>query len=252
MATLLALRAHGHRVVNLACSLGRPEQEDRRRGELRAACRLAGFELRVVDPADRTGRERLAAVVRRVAADEGADLLVSPSPHDRHPAHELAGRATRDVAAQGGLRWWMWSLWGELPLPTLYHGFAEPLLDRALEVLAAHKGELARNDYATLVRARAQASRVLGAERVFGWGAAMRPEPYAELLTEVAPHDGGWTAGAARVFEPAQPLAPVEPGPGGRPLGWWLDDQSFTDRARAAGLEPPADAPTRADRAPRR
>jgi LmbE family N-acetylglucosaminyl deacetylase len=249
VATLLALREHGHRVVNLACGLGRPEQEERRRGELEAACRLAGFELRVAEPADRSDEASLAAAARDLAAAEGAELLVSPSPHDRHPAHELVGRAARAAAAAAGLRWWMWSLWGELPLPTLYHGFGEPRLAHALEVLGAHEGELARNDYAALVRARAQANRVLGSERVFGWGAAMRPEPYAELLTEVQPDGDGWSAGAARTFDPAAPLAPV---PSGRPLGWWLDDDSFTDRAAEAGLEPPAGGPTRADRgAPR-
>jgi len=250
VATLLALREHGHRVVNLACGLGRPEQEQRRRAELEAACSLAGFELRIADPADRDDEERLAAVAGELAAAEGAALVVSPSPHDRHPAHELTGRAARAAAGAAGLRWWMWGLWGDLPLPTLYHGFGEELLGRALRVLGAHEGELARNDYAALVRTRAQANRFLGSERVFGWGAAMRPEPYAELLTEATPDGaGGWTAGAARVLDPAEPLAPPAPA---RPLGWWLDAESFTDRARAAGLEPRGDAPTPADREARR
>jgi LmbE family N-acetylglucosaminyl deacetylase len=253
VATLLALREHGHRVINLACGLGRPEQEGRRRAELEAACSLAGFELRIADPAARDDEEGLAALVLELAAAEGARLVVSPSPHDRHPAHELVGRAARAAAAEARLRWWMWGLWGDLPLPTLYHGFGEERLGRALQVLAAHAGELARNDYAALVRGRAQANRVLGSERVFGWGAAMRPEPYAELLTEAAPDGaGGWTAGAARVLDPAEPLASEEPGPRTRPLGWWLDGESFTDRARAAGLEPPGDAPTPADPGARR
>jgi LmbE family N-acetylglucosaminyl deacetylase len=253
VATLLALREHGHRVVNLACGLGRPEQEERRRAELEAACSLAGFELRVADPADRDDEGRLAAVVRELAAAEGAGLVVSPSPHDRHPAHELTGRAARAAAGAAGLRWWMWGLWGDLPLPTLYHGFGEELLGRALQVLGAHEGELARNDYAALVRARAQANRVLGSERVFGWGAAMRPEHYAELLTEAVPDGaGGWTAGPARLLDPTKPLAGVGPARPARPLGWWLDAESFTDRARAAGLEPPGDAPTPAGPGARR
>ena len=41
-ATLLGLREAGHRVINLACSLGRPEQQDRRRAEVTDACRRAG------------------------------------------------------------------------------------------------------------------------------------------------------------------------------------------------------------------
>ena len=54
-------------------------------------------------------------------------------------------------------------------------------------MLAAHRGELERNDFAELLRARAIAARVLGAERVFGLGAARRPEPYAELLADGGP-----------------------------------------------------------------
>ena len=49
-ATLLGLREAGHRVINLACSLGRPEQQERRRAEVTEACRRAGFELIVHDP----------------------------------------------------------------------------------------------------------------------------------------------------------------------------------------------------------
>src|SRR6185295_887192 len=49
-ATLLGLREAGHRVINLACSLGRPEQQERRRAEVTEACRRADFELVVHDP----------------------------------------------------------------------------------------------------------------------------------------------------------------------------------------------------------
>src|SRR3954447_8367304 len=49
-ATLISLREHGHAVVNLACSLGRPGQRSRRRAELEDACRRAGFELVVIEP----------------------------------------------------------------------------------------------------------------------------------------------------------------------------------------------------------
>ena len=49
-ATLMGLRAHGHRVINLACSLGRPDQQERRRAEVTEACARAGFELIVHEP----------------------------------------------------------------------------------------------------------------------------------------------------------------------------------------------------------
>src|SRR6186997_2544712 len=49
-ATLLALRDSGHRVINLAVSLGRREQRTRRRRELAEACRRADFELVIHRP----------------------------------------------------------------------------------------------------------------------------------------------------------------------------------------------------------
>ena len=197
-ATLLALRDAGHRIVNVACGLGgREEERDRRRAELGEACRRAGFELVVEPPA-------LEALL------DGVELVVSPSPHDGHPAHEATGRAARDAVAAAGVRWWMWGVWADLPHPTLHHGFGEELLAEQLHVLAAYEGELARNDYAALVRARAVANRVLGSERVFGFGSPARPEPYAELLTEVELRGGRWIAGAPRALDPALP--PFVPG----------------------------------------
>ena len=239
VATLLALRAQGHRVVNLACSLGRPAQRERRGHELDEACREADFELVVANPPSGISRNddlaaaerRLTATVLELVAAWDVALVVSPSPHDRHHGHEVVGRAVRNAARATGIRWWMWALWGELPLPTLYSGFDEPLLQHAVRVVAAHHGEIDRNDYAALVRGRAVAQRVLGSERVFGWGGHMRAHPYAELLTEVGPGDDGFSAGAPRDLDPADPLPPL---PGGRPLAWWLDEPSFTTRAPAA------------------
>jgi hypothetical protein len=237
VATLLALAGHGHRIVNLAVSLGRPGQHLRRGDEVDEACRRAGFELLVANPPAgissgddmAAAQERIAATVRQVARAIGADLVVSPSPHDRHHGHEVVGRGVRDaVRATGGPRWWMWSLWAELPLPTLYSAFDDALLRRSEHVLAAHSGELARNDYGALVAGRGIADRVLGAERVFGWGSPARSGAYAELFTEVVPEPGGgFTAGAPRALDPADPLPPLS---GERPLGWWLDAESFSAR----------------------
>jgi hypothetical protein len=71
----------------------------------------------------------------------------------------------------------MWGLWGELPLPTLYHGFGEELARARPEVLRAHAASWRATTTRRSCAGRAQANRVLGSERVFGWGAAMRPEP---------------------------------------------------------------------------
>jgi LmbE family N-acetylglucosaminyl deacetylase len=236
VATLLALKAAGHRVINVACSLGRPADAERRRAELEAACALAGFELADTPPVglsrheDRAAAEReLVAIVGELVAERAVDVVVSPSPHDGHYGHEAVGRAARDAVAQAaGPRLWLWGLWADLPWPTLYHGFDVVALDQALAVLSEHRGEIARNDYRQVLRGRATANRVLGSERVFGWGSAMRPQPYAELLMEVALRDGEWRTGAARELDPADPLADAPDG-GWRavPIAWWLYGASF-------------------------
>jgi hypothetical protein len=234
--TLLALRAAGHAVINVAVSLGRPADHERRLAEVREACRRADFEL-VDTPRlgigggdDRDAAQaELTAILTRLIAERGADVVVAPSPHDGHHGHEVVGRAARDAAPP---RIWFWGLWADLPWPTLYAGFGDDDLARAEHVLAAHAGELARNDYAGLLRARAVANRTLGAERVFGFGSTVRPQPYAELLTEVV-HDGEWRTGGARALDPADPLAAAPPAGAWRsiPIAWWLYGASFFESA---------------------
>jgi LmbE family N-acetylglucosaminyl deacetylase len=191
-ATLLGLRAAGHRIINLACSLGRPDQHERRRAEVTEACRRAGFELVVHDPPlglsldddAFAARKLLAATVERLIADERVELLISPDRDDAHHGHKTVAA----VARTAGVTWWTWGLWRDLARPTIFSAFGDRRLAELQHVLAAHRGELARNDYPDLLRARAIAARVLGAERVFGFGCERRAdEPYAELLADRGP-----------------------------------------------------------------
>lgn len=237
-ATLIRLRDAGHRVINLACSLGRPDQQDRRRGEAVEACRRAGFELQVLEPTLRISsgddleraRRTLTDEIRRLVQDLEIGLVVAPSPQDGHYGHEVVGQAARDaLAVEEAPRLWMWAIWADLPLPTLFAPFGEEALARATYALCAHAGELGRNDYVHLLRCRGVTARVLGAERVFGFGAQGRDVPYAELLTEVAYGDGEWWAGAPREPDPANPLAEIGQD---RPLGWWMTGPSFNTRLR--------------------
>jgi LmbE family N-acetylglucosaminyl deacetylase len=244
-ATLLALRQAGHGVVNAACSLGHTEDAERREGEVREACRRADFILELpphaigisADDDLAAAETELTAWTEELIGRYGARLVVSPSPHDGHHGHEVVGRAARNAvwaSRDAPLWWWMWGLWADLPLPTLFSGFDGRGLGAVLRVLAAHAGELARNDYAALVQARAVANRVLGSERVFGFGEEMQRRPYAELLTEATVKDGVWLAGAPRVLDPDAPLPAA---PGSLPLGWWLDQPSFTTSLTAAARE---------------
>lgn len=214
-ATLMALRDAGWRVVNLACGLGAPAQRRRREAELREACRRAGFELLVPEPplagSAATGpaarREALAAAIAAALRELRPRIVVSPSEGDVHPAHELVAAVAAELLAEAGPaapRRWLWSLWGPPPRPTLATAFGSERLEEVLAALAAHRGELARNDYARLVRARAEAAACLAPELLHGFGTAAAGPAYAELLAEVAP--GGRGAPPPRWLDPAAPL----------------------------------------------
>lgn len=202
-AALLALRDAGWRVVDLACGLGSaPGPRERRRTEVVEACRRAGFALRIAVSDD------VAAEVTAALEDERPELVISPDPGDVHPAHAAAGRAARRAIelaprSRARPRWWTWALWAELRHPTLLVPFGGDRLAELEHVLAAHASQLERNDFATLLRARAELARVRGPELVFGFGAPGIDEPYAELLTErTLDAGGGWRLGEPRRSAP--------------------------------------------------
>ncbi|MDQ6816983.1 MAG: PIG-L family deacetylase [Actinomycetota bacterium] len=232
-ATLMALRDAGWRVVNLACSLGRPDDRQRRRAELVEACRLAAFELLIAEGIPPIGAEDdlalaqdgLSAAIVAALDDVGAEIIVGPSPHDGHHGHEVVGRAIRDAveARVEPMHALFWGLWGDLPLPNVLVPFGAARLLEIQHALGAHAGELARNRLDRLVEGRAAANAVLGPERVFGFGAAGGEHDHAELLTDIGwtPSDG-WRLTAPRELDPARPLAPA----GGPAIGWWLHARS--------------------------
>ena len=124
------------------------------------------------------------------------DLLISPQIATT-PIHAHKTVAAR--RAHRGRAWWTWSLWRDLARPTIFSPFGDRRLAELQHVLAAHRGEVDRNDYHSTCGARpAIAARILGAERVFGFGSERRAEePYAELLA-----DGG----SGRVLDLHHPL----------------------------------------------
>lgn len=241
-AIMLALQASGHRIINLACGLGRPEDRERREAEALESSKRTGFELVILSPPAAIGsgddpeaaQAELATQIAELVRAEEVEIVFSPSPHDRHPGHEVVGRATRDTLATLGQKapaWWMWGLWADLPFPTLIAYFGSERLRQILDALSAHAGELGRNDYRRLVRGRAEANAVLGSERVFGFGAPGRPGELAELATEVVLRDGDWLLGTPRELDPVEPL--VEPTRAA--LNAWLAAPSLTQRFGAPG-----------------
>jgi LmbE family N-acetylglucosaminyl deacetylase len=235
-ATLFALRDRGWRVVNLACSLGRPGDARRRRTELMEACRRARFELVIpAEPAqisrddDLAGAESvLSAEIRRNLNTTGAAAVIGPSPEDGHHGHEVVGRAIENAVAahpsgascaeprpQGSpapLHVMFWGLWRDLARPNLLVPFDGARLQEIQHALAAHAGELTRNRYDRLLEGRASAHAVLGPERVFGFGSPGIAAPYAELLRDVTwSPSRGWQPEPPRVFDPEAPLGGVNP-----------------------------------------
>ncbi len=235
-ATLMALRDCGWRIVNVACGLGRKSQGRRRGAELREACGRAGFDLHVAEPAvamsagddAAAARASLLELIGSELEELGPQIVISPSPHDRHHAHELLGGAVRDALRErsGGPPWWMWGLWSSLPFPTLGTAFTAARLEEIVAALSAHRGELDRNDYRRLIRGRAEMNASLGPELLFGFGAAA-PETcsHLELLTEVGYRGGGWVFGRPRWLDPAEPLVALE----GPDAGAWLNAPQAAD-----------------------
>lgn len=98
---------------------GHPGLSERRRREQVSAVRSLGctrepWWLGFADGGLAGSEADLAGALLELA--EGADLIVAPWPGDRHPDHEVSGRATVEVAAAMGVRAvtypvWLWR-WG--------------------------------------------------------------------------------------------------------------------------------------------
>lgn len=216
-AALVGLRVAGWRVVNVACSLGRPPDHARRRRELDRALEILGIEGLVPEPPVGLGRHddlagaeaRIADLLVELASSRGAALVVGPSPEDAHHGHATVGRAIAAAAAAGRLpptvtAWWAWGLWRDLAEPNLFVPYGEERLQTLDRALAEHAGEVDRTPYRDALAARARLQAVLGSERVFGFGSgAASSQPFADLLEErtraaAAP---GWRLSAPRVLQ---------------------------------------------------
>jgi LmbE family N-acetylglucosaminyl deacetylase len=234
--TLLTLSDAGCRVVNLACSLGRPTQHVRREGELRAACARAGFDLDIADPPIAMSRGDDLTVAQSRTTDLVADRLrryrpqvvLAPGPTDAHHAHEVVSRAVREAVGSVGapVTVWWWELWGYLHRATLLVD-VERVLDRTCEALELHAGEVARNDYVGLVRARASVAAVLGPERVFGFGTQGLSYAAAEVLSETVFDGAAWRFAEPRTLEASRPSVSAS---GTDDASWFLAGRTVPGR----------------------
>lgn len=238
---LLAMQRAGWHVVNFVATMGRPEQRRRRSNEAACAARAADFELRSpLEPIGlsstddlEVGFDRTCSELRTLFDELRPGIVVAPSPQDGHHAHELVGRAVLSSLEQieDRPRLWLWGLWSDLPFPTIYAPYDHEVMRKAQETVRCYAGELARNDYSTLLTSRAQANAILGVERVFGYGGKRVGRlPYADLLMECLPGPAGWMVGEGRLLDPSS--EPVECS-GMYDVGWWLAATSPHERGRA-------------------
>lgn len=242
---LLLLRAAGWTVINFIATMGRREDRERRAREAASASEAAGFILET--PAEpiglsgsddlRLGFELVRLELASLLADVEPSLVVAPSPHDAHHAHEVVSRAAIQAVQDcpSPPRLWMWGLWGDLPFPTVLAPFGEDVLALADEVLSCYAGEVGRNDYRALLASRSRANAILGAERVFGFGAQGNSKPFADLLTECFVGPDGWTLAEPRLINP-----PAEPMPchAEQTIEWWLGAPSPSELRRQGVATP--------------
>ncbi len=217
-STLQLMKNNGWRVVNLACSLGRMEDRERRGAELEASSLITGIENVIIQPPIlikktdnmQKAREQVTSALTRLLLDLKPEIVVSPQLYDGHHGHDIVAQTVQDVlqsSSPAGVVWWQWGWWRELPHPTLYVPFGEETLARTRHAISAYTGENERNDYLTAYRGKAMMQPALGSERIFGLGSPRASEePYAELLTESIWQGSEWTTGNKRILNPADAL----------------------------------------------
>lgn len=223
-AHLFALRDAGWRIVNVALTLGaKAEERPRRHRELEAACEQARFELVLAPDGLLDDAAAAAPFVAQLAERTGTRVLAAPSPHDDHPRHEAAGRLALACLREGAApRLWLWGLWADVALPTSLCVYDAERLSDIEQALVCHGGELERNDYLRLLRARGHAGAVLLPERVFRYGApGLAPDEYAEAVCELGLDERGEVALCAPALLDAAAYDPT--GAAGGPPAAWLE-----------------------------
>ncbi|MBI4068317.1 PIG-L family deacetylase [Candidatus Kaiserbacteria bacterium] len=190
----MRLRREGYRIVNVAMTLGRPEQRERRATELKGACAYLDFELTVLasngfDSASKSLRKSevwlwlsqvntIAGFIHRIMPK----IIIIHHHHDAH--HEHQGTA---LMVRGALQCIEWSgivfegeYWSEVQNPNLMLEVSAEQLIQMLEALSCHKGELERNPYDRREPARLS-NNVRRSEIVLGRGTAAPAFDFAAM-----------------------------------------------------------------------
>lgn len=195
---LLALRLQrecGLGVKVVTATLGsKAERQKARAEELAAACGALGWSVDLQAARAEGEAAKVEGIARGIA---GAALVMVPHAADGHATHRATHRwAVAAMDASGG-RWRVaeTEYWHPMARPNLMvgaHGREVEELRRALEL---HRGEVARNDYASRLGAWMSDNVRRGAELVGGEGAAAPELEFATLYRDRWCEDGRWTGG---------------------------------------------------------
>ena len=205
---LLPLRLQdecGFRVWVVPATLGsRAERQAARKLELRAACRVLGFQLGFLKP-EQSGRD-----LSRVIAELNPTVVFIPHADDGHATHRAVHRlgvsaldeARRDFHVVET------EYWHPLKRPNLMVAATPKHLATLRRALDCHKGEIARNDYAARLPAWMIDNVRRGAELLGGAGARAPDISYATLYRARKRSGGKWRAPfrGGRVIESAVDL----------------------------------------------
>ncbi len=199
----------GFRIWVVPVTLGsRPDRRAARVQELRAACRVLGFQLRVpmAIPDGVASMKQLLDIVDAMAPE----VVFLPHAKDGHPTHRACHRmgvAAMDVARRNkAFHVVETEYWHPLERPNLMVAAKKSHLAKLRRALACHVGEVARNDYAARLPAWMSDNVRRGAELVGGAGAPAPKIAYATLYRARiragekwrAPFPGGRTLTSAR------------------------------------------------------
>lgn len=215
----LAIRnlALGFRVVNLAVTIGRPEQWNRRRDELNNACAFLGIDNIVL------GENGLRSCIREGGAEGwkvavqtltealrnfDIALIVTHHDNDAHPDHVASWRLVREALsrmAEVNCVVAFSEFWRDMEKPNLQVEVSMRDLGVLLKALSFHKGELSRNPYHLLWPLYLILNRQYS-EILCGWGSKVASFRFSAMYWI-----GHWRDGQLVEYDHPKQLAASDP-----------------------------------------
>ena len=207
----LRLRAEcGFQAVVVPVTLGsRQDRRAARRRELAAACSILGFRVRF--PKSLSRGTASPGDIRALLEAIRPALVLLPHARDGHPTHRAThrlGLAAMD-ATELGFHVVETEYWHPLERPNLMVAANQGHVATLRRALACHRGEMARNDYASRLAAWMSDNVRRGAELVGGRGACAPDMAYATLYRLRIRTGGHWRPAfrGGRIIGPQEELA---------------------------------------------